>query len=138
LALDRCKSKFNPEGKTRRSEENITDWRHGVLECGQKPAEHWLPIWLAILVQLPLPIVSITNSGGKSIHGLFRVEASSKAEWDQIVRKRLLPRLVPLGADPDAMTAVRLTRLPGYRRGGALQRLLYLNPAADGTAIFHP
>jgi hypothetical protein len=138
LYLERCKSRFNPEGKTRRSEENITDWRYGVLECDHKPAEHWLPIWRAILVQLPLPIVSITSSGDKSVHALFRVEVSSKAQWDQIVRKRLLPRLVPLGADPDAMTVVRLTRLPGCRRGGALQRLLYLNPAAEGTPIFSP
>jgi hypothetical protein len=134
LYLQRCKSKFNPDGKTRRAEENVTDWRFGVLECDHKPAEHWL----AILVQLPLPIVSITTSGGKSVHALFRVEANSKAEWDQIVRKGLLPRLVPLGADPDALTAVRLTRLPGCHRRGALQRLLYLNPAADGTAILSP
>jgi hypothetical protein len=130
--LERCKSKFNPEGKTRRSEENITDWRYAVLECDQKPALRWLPIWLAIVVQLPVPIVSITTSGGKSVHVLLKVAASSKTEWDQIVRVRLLPRLVPLGADPNAMTAVRLTRLPGCQRGSALQRLLYLNPAADG------
>jgi hypothetical protein len=138
LYLERRKSRFNPEGKTRRSEENITDFRFGVLECDEKPAEHWLPIWLAILVQLPLPIVSITTSGGKSLHALFRVEASSKSEWDQLVRKRLLARLVPLGADQEAMTAVRLTRLPGCRRSSALQRLLYLNPSADGTPIFSP
>jgi hypothetical protein len=138
LCLERCKSRFNPDGKTRRSEENITAWRFGVLECDQKPAEHWLPIWRAILVQLPLQIVSITTSGGKSVHALFRVGAGSKSEWDQLVRKRLLLRLVPLGADRDAMTAVRLTRLPGCWRGSALQRLLYLNPFADSTPIFSP
>jgi hypothetical protein len=134
--VERCKSKFNPEGKTRRSEENIIDWRYGVLECDQKPAERWLPIWLAIVVQLPLPIVSITTSGGKSIHVLIKIAAASKTEWDQIVRVRLLPRLVPLGADPNAMTAVRLTRLPGCQRGSAIQRLVYLNPAANSTPIF--
>jgi hypothetical protein len=134
--LERCKSKFNPNGKTRRSEENITDWRYGVLECDQKPAERWLPIWLAIVVQLPLPIMSITTSGGKSVHVLIKLAAGSKTEWDHIVRVRLLPRLVPLGADPNAMTAVRLTRLSGCQRGSALQRLLYLNPTADRTPIF--
>jgi hypothetical protein len=134
--LERCKSKFNLDGKTRRSEENITDWRYGILECDQKPAERWLLIWLAIVVQLPLSIMSITTSGGKSVHVLIKVAAGSKTEWDQIVRVRLLPRLVPLGADPSAMTAVRLTRLPGCHRGSALQRLLYLNPTADSTPIF--
>ena len=136
--VERLKSKFNPEGKTRRAEENITDWTYAVLECDQKPSKHWLPIWLAILVQLPLSIVSITTSGGKSLHALVRVAAASKAEWDRIVRQRLLPRLVPLGADPEALTAVRLTRLPGCQRGSAWQRLLYLNPTADGTPILSP
>jgi hypothetical protein len=134
--VERLKSKVNPEGRTRRAEENITDWTYAVLECDQKPAEHWLAIWLAVLVQLPLPIVSITTSGGKSLHALVRVAAASKAEWDQIVRQRLLPRLVPLGADPEALTAVRLTRLPNCQRAPAWQRLLYLNPTADGTPIF--
>jgi hypothetical protein len=138
LRLERCKSRFNPEGRTRRSEENVTTWRFGVLECDQKPVEHWLPIWRAILVQLPLTIVSITTSGAKSLHALLRVEAGSKSEWDQLVRERLLPRLVPLGADQDAMTAVRLTRLPSCQRGSGMQRLLYLNPSADGTPIFSP
>jgi hypothetical protein len=136
--LERCKSRFNPEGKTRRCEENITDWTYAVLECDQSPASYWLPIWLAIVVQLPLPIVSITTSGGKSAHVVIRVAASSKLKWDQIVRSVLLPRLVPLGADPNAMTAVRLTRLPGCQRGSAYQRLLYLNPNPDGTPIFSP
>ena len=136
--VERLKSKFNPEGKTRRAEENITDWTYAVLECDQKPSKHWLPIWLAILVQLPLSIVSITTSGGKSLHALVRVAAASKAEWDRIVRQRLLSRLVPLGADPEALTAVRLTRLPNCQRGPAWQRLLYLNPTADGTPIFSP
>ena len=40
------------------------------------------------------------------------------------------PRVVlpVLGADPGAMTPVRLTRLPGCTRGGRLQELIYLNP----------
>ena len=133
--VERLKSRFNPEGKTRRAEENITAWTYAVLECDQKPAEHWLGIWLATLVQLPLPIVSITTSGGKSLHALLRVGASSKARWDHIARHLLLPRLVPLGADPEALTAVRLTRLPGCQRRSAWQRLLYLNPSANGTPI---
>jgi len=33
------------------------------------------------------------------------------------------------GADPAALTPVRLTRLPGCLRGGKEQKLIYLNPA---------
>ena len=42
-----------------------------------------------------------------------------------------------LGADPAAMTPVRLTRLPGCTRNGKEQRLIYLNPkpSHEGGAI---
>ena len=134
--VERLCTDFNPRGRTRRAEENITAWRYAVLECDQKPKEKWLPIWLAILVQLPFPIVSIVTSGGKSIHALLQVAQTSKADWDALVRGKILPRLVPLGADPGALTAVRLTRLPGCYRGQELQELLYLNPTPDGTPIY--
>ena len=54
--------------------------------------------------------------------------------WDALIQ-RVKPALVTLGADPGALSAVRLTRLPQARRGERVQRLLYLNPAPDGTPI---
>jgi hypothetical protein len=122
---------------SRRSEESIVAWRYALLECDQVPAEKWLPIWLRILVQLPLPIVSLVTSGGSSVHALVRVNARCKAHWDWVVRQGLLPRLVPLGADPQALTAVRLTRLPGCRREQTQQeqRLLYFDPNAAVRSI---
>jgi len=119
------------EGKlSRRSEESITAWRYLVLENDTADSGHWL----SCLVQLPLRIAAIYTSGGKSIHALVRLDAASKVEWDT-QRDKIKPIVVTLGADPGALTAVRLTRLPGARRGGRLQRLLYLNPKADGTPI---
>jgi hypothetical protein len=117
---------------SRRSEESITAFRYAVLESDCQTLEQWLKI----LVQLPLPIVSITSSGGKSLHALVRVDAESKAAWDQLVRGQILPRLVPLGVDPQALTAIRLTRLPNCYRGGQMQELLYLNPNATSQPIF--
>jgi hypothetical protein len=125
-------------GQSRRSQESITAWRYAVLECDHKPKETWLPIWLRILVQLPLPIVSITYSGDKSLHALVRIDAASKAAWDQFVRGHLLPRVVSLGADPQALRAVQLTRLAGCYRGDSLQELLYLNPRAVRGPIWRP
>jgi hypothetical protein len=124
---------FNPrqDSISRRSEESITDFRHVVLESDCQPAEQWL----RILVQLKLPIVSIVSSGGKSLHALARISARSKEEWDQKARK-LLPWLVKVGADRGAMTAVRLTRLPGCYRGDKLQELLYLNPEPKSGPIW--
>jgi hypothetical protein len=121
---------------SRRSMESVTAWRHAVLECDHEPKETWLPIWLKILVQLTLKIISITDSAGKSVHALVRVSCDSKAAWDEFKREQLLP-LVKLGACDGSLSAVRLTRLPNCYRGDRLQELLYLAPDAGGTPIFY-
>jgi hypothetical protein len=115
---------------SRRSEESVTSWRYLVLENDAADSHQWL----ACLVQLPLKIAAIYTSGGKSIHALVRLDAPSKAHWDA-QRDRIKLITVILGADPNAMTAVRLSRLPGTRRGDRPQQLLYLNPEPDGTPI---
>lgn len=136
---------------SRRSEESVSDWRHLVLESDEAHSRDWM----AALVQLPLPIVAIYTSGDRSIHALVRVDAPTKQEWDNAM-KQMRPLLVTLGACSRALTAVRLTRLPGCWRHGkmievlddgvkkevyhrfpqpALQKLLYLNPAAIAGPI---
>ena len=130
--LDRLKTEHNPTGRTRRAEENLTAFRYLVVESDKvDPA-----LWLAALVQIPLPIVAVYYSGGKSIHALVRVDAESVKHWNEL-RDRLAPALVTLGADKGAMTAVRLTRLPQCYRAekDRWQELYYLNPKADETPI---
>lgn len=128
----------------RRHGDCITAWRFLLLESDSAPED----LWLRALVQMPLPVVALYSSGGRSIHALVRVEARSKLEWDAL-RTDLLPILAPLGADPAAMSAVRLSRLPGVRRHGTrgrdgqvvrygsprLQRLLWLHPGAPVAPI---
>jgi hypothetical protein len=125
---------LNPRQDTvsRRSEESVTAFRYAVIESDEAPRS----LWLKALARLPLPIASIVDSGGSSIHALFRVDATSKADWDEAVAKLKAP-LTRLGADPQAMTAVRLTRLANCIRGetGRLQKLLYLNAEPDETPI---
>jgi hypothetical protein len=124
---------YNPRqgGMSRRSEESITSFRHVVLESDCLPPNQWL----RILVQIRIPICSIVSSGGKSLHALLRIDAKSKADWDTRV-KRASPHLVKAGADRNALTAVRLTRLAGCYRGDRLQELLYLNPGAQCGPIW--
>ncbi len=109
--------KFHPNPRlggrrSRRSEESVTAWRYLVVESDEADEK----LWLAALVQMPLRIAAIYTSGGRSIHALVRMDANSKADWDAKVAT-LKPLLTVLGADPAAMTAVRLTRLPGCHRG---------------------
>ena len=128
--------------ESRRAEESVTSFPYIVLECDHK--ERACPckvckgkdnprvseMWLNFLVQLPLPIAAIYTSGGKSVHALVKVDASSKVNWERW--KTLVKELtVKCGADLGAMSAVRLTRLPGCLRGDKMQRLLYLNPEPD-------
>lgn len=120
---------------SRRSHQNVTSWRHLVLESDTAPTDQWLKA----LVRLPLSIVAIYTSGGRSIHALVRIDADDKAAADAAAAV-LKDRLSPLGADPAALTSVRLSRLPGTHRCGStdddgkhtaydqprLQRLLWL------------
>lgn len=109
---------------TRRSEQNVTAWKYFVLESDH---ENFEADWLRVLVSLQMPIAAIYTSGGRSIHALIRYDVPSKAHWDQ-ARNVIRQMVCPLGADPAALTAVRLSRLPGCKRGDRLQRLLYLDP----------
>lgn len=131
----------------RRSWRNVTSYRYVVLESDCAPEA----LWIQALVKLPLPIVAIYSSGGKSLHALVRVDAESKPHWDKLVVGRcdktnertasLMSVVCPLGADAAALSAVRLTRLPfcwregvtikgeGYKRYDQprMQELIYLN-----------
>ncbi len=127
-----------PESRPgRRHEACVTRFPFLLLESDT--AEESL--WLKALVQLPLRIAALYTSGGRSIHALIKVDCETKAEFDA-ARNVARSVLCPLGADGAAMTAVRLSRLPGCLRCGKtegeayrrydqprLQRLVYLNPS---------
>jgi hypothetical protein len=124
---------------SRRSWRNLTDVRHLMLEhdppAGADAEEH-ARLWLSFLSRLPLPLLCVTTSGGKSVHAVFRLGGRTKEDFDAIgavVRHRL----ERFGVDPAAVRAVQLTRLAGCRREGTgrQQELLYLDPAPDAVPV---
>lgn len=115
---------------SRRSKEAVTSFRFMVLESDDAPED----LWLNFLAQLPLPIAAIYTSGRRSVHALLEVGASTKEEWD-LWKRKVAPLFTKLGADPGALSAVRLTRLPGCYRGESLQELLFLNPSPDSGGL---
>lgn len=129
---------------SRRTGASITKWRHLLLESDNAPEEDWLNL----ICQLDLPISALYTSGGRSIHALIKIDTPSKSAFDAF-RDRVSPILSQLGADPAAISGVRLTRLPGIFRDGTvdkdgryqkfdpprLQRLLYLNPSPAVSAL---
>jgi hypothetical protein len=129
-------SRFNDRlGKcSRRAEENITSFRYGILETDMAPDD----LWRRMLVRLPLKVVALYTSGKRGVHWLYRIDATSKAEFDAVVEKNKR-KLITLGACEGAMKAVQLSRLPGCRREKEkqTQRLLYLNADPDGSPIYN-
>jgi hypothetical protein len=117
-----------------RSEPNLTDFRHLLIENDEAPPD----LWLAMVVQLHAPILALIESGRRSTHAVIRLTATNKAEFlEQANYYRR--QLIPLGADKNAGNKpLQLTRLPGVVRQetGKLQRLLYLAPNADGQPIY--
>ena len=113
--------------KSRRAEENLVAYDYILIESDSVELE----LWLRVLSKLTLPIVSVTLSGSKSAHALVRVNAKDRAEYLEKASE-IADLLVPLGADPAAMSAVRLTRVPGSIRKdtGKAQTLIYFNPEA--------
>lgn len=128
----------NEDGNlSRRSGPNIVSYPYLVIEQDPPKTEdpgEMRALWLSFLAQLPLPIVSVYESAGKSIHALVRVGCRTAEEFNEY-KRLLLPVLTRYGADYAAIRPVQLSRLPGCYRGERLQRLLYLNPAADPRGI---
>jgi hypothetical protein len=59
-------------GRTRRSTENVTEHRYLLIESDHSD----VALWLRAIAALPLKIVSLVKSGGKSIHALVNHKPS--------------------------------------------------------------
>ena len=113
--------------RSRRAEENLVAYEYILVESDSVDME----LWLRVLTKLDLPIVSVTTSGSKSAHALVRVGQKDRDGY-LLKASELADLVVPLGADPAAMSAVRLTRVPGCVRKdtGKAQELIWFNPEA--------
>jgi|GEM_PF-340833 len=115
-----------------RSDANVTAFRYVVVESDTLPLDKQL----SLLNGLKLPVVSMTFTGGKSIHALLDSAAlnggipiKKLSEWKHIVKENLFGQLAPLGFDPQTSNPARLSRLPGIWRQdkNQFQKLLYIN-----------
>ena len=130
---------FTPD--TTRSDKNVAFYRHMLVEFDiadkekamadpvflQQELEKQAGFWMAMLDK-GIPIVSLTYSGSKSIHALFRVNVPDAATWKREIEGRVYPVFCKMGADPANKNPSRLSRMPMALRGEVRQELLYLNP----------
>jgi hypothetical protein len=126
--------------------EEVSVFRYVVAESDKLPID----IQLALLARFELPIASIIDSAGKSVHAAVLTCCESFKEAQEEAR-RILDLLIPMGFDPQNKNSSRFSRFPGARRhkyplghpqaGNGedeirYQRLLYLAPQADGAPMF--
>lgn len=119
-----------------RCDNAVADHRFAVVEFDDMSKSDQFAFWYSVITGRLLPVTTLIDSGGKSIHAWLRVNLSDKAAWDQYIRRGLydkdIGRMSILGADRSCRNPSRFSRLPGHYREDkrAWQRLLYLNPEA--------
>lgn len=111
-------------------DENVTAYRSVLVESDSLPIEQQN----ALLHDLELPIITLTHTGGKSLHAIVRIDAHSREEYRQRVAYLFdVCERNGLHIDRSCRNPSRLTRLPGFRRGENLQYLIETN---TGKASF--
>lgn len=119
---------FDKKGQPKWSRRNtscVTRFPYLVLESDDAPVD----LWLRALGLLDLRIAAIFSSGGRSVHTLVRIDAASKAEFDDCSRV-MAAALEVVGADAQALKGLPMSRVPGVKRveTGKMQELWYLDP----------
>lgn len=116
-----CVNPMNKLGERRK--ENVKAFRTALVEYDDIPKEEQIRRYL----KSGLPIYSITDSGGKSVHALVRVGADNADEYASLVKRLYAYLKKEFGSAPDIQNKnpSRMSRLAGAQRGGSIQRLLY-------------
>nr|DAP82299.1 MAG TPA: Helicase REPLICATION [Caudoviricetes sp.] len=116
--------RFNPlDGKGVKNE-NVTDYRYALVESDTMPIEQQN----AIIRELELPVACLVHSGGKSLHAIVHIDASSYDEYRKrvdylydVLKKNGFP------VDTQNKNPSRLSRMPGVIRNGNKQFLVDTN-----------
>ena len=105
-------------------DENVTDYRYVLVESDSLPIEQQN----ALMHDLELPIVTLTHTGGKSLHAIVHIDAKSREEYRQRVAYLFdVCEKNGLRIDKACKNPSRLTRLPGFQRGENWQYLIETN-----------
>jgi regulatory protein RepA len=126
--------RFNPlDGKGVKND-NVTEFRYALVESDTMEIEKQN----AIMRELELPIAVMVYSGGKSLHAIVRVEASSYDEY----RKRVdylydICKRNGLNIDRQNRNPSRLSRMPGVVRNGKKQFIVDTNLGKQSWAEWH-
>lgn len=121
--------RINPLDGQGASDSHVTDYRYALVESDDMPPGKQL----AMIHEMRLPVAAIVTSGGKSVHAVVHVDAPDRSEY----RRRVAAlyeycRASGFSCDEQNKNPSRLSRLPGFRRGGSWQRLVQAGPGEGG------
>lgn len=113
--------RFNPlDGKGVKND-NVVDFRYALVESDNME----IAKQNEIIRELELPVVTLTYSGGKSIHAIVKIDAVNYPQYQE--RVDYLYKIVEkngLRVDKQNKNPSRLSRLPGFMRNGKKQFLI--------------
>lgn len=114
----------NPVNGRERGNADVSAHRLVLVESDSMPEDAQRDLILGLC----LPVAAMTESGGKSVHALVRVDADGPRHYAERVASLFsFCEAHGLKVDPACKNPARLTRLAGAERGERTQRLLYLN-----------
>lgn len=116
--------RFNPlDGKGVRNE-NITDFRHALVECDDKD----IGTQIALIRKMEMPVKMLVHSGKKSVHAIVNVNAANYKQYQQRTEQLYeICRRNGLTVDTNNKNPSRLSRLPGIFRDGKKQYIIDRN-----------
>jgi len=115
--------------RLKRLDVNCTSFRYGVLESDKIPIGDSLKLYAGMIAKGMIKPVTVTLSGSKSVHCIYRTKIKTLDEWHEKLKPFYKDLFHELGFDHCTSNPSRLTRLAGHFRKekGNLQQLLYIN-----------
>ena len=106
------------------SDKNVTRFAYSLAESDDLSIDDQKKLF----INFKLPIATLVESGGKSVHALVKIDAKDEAEYKQRV-SFLYDWLAKHNfvVDENNKNPARLSRLPGVMRKGHLQKLVATN-----------
>ena len=116
--------RINPLDGNGIEDKNVTDYRNILIECDNLDLNEQIEK----LEKIKIPIKALVYSGGKSVHAIVPVNASSESEYRFIFNFiRNIMHDAGMEIDKANINPSRLSRLPGVLRGDHKQFLIKTN-----------
>lgn len=114
--------RVNPMDGNGIADDNVKVCRNALVESDDMPIKEQE----RLLFELGLPIACVTDSGGKSLHAIVRIDADGRTHYaDRVRYMHSECERAGMTIDKANRNPGRLTRLAGCERAGRVQRLMH-------------